>query len=124
MKNVAFILFFCCFTYSCNNNDESNEKSACGVENPIENLAWLKSEIEQREQNEVVDYQYSYIMQTSFEKQDIFIYGDCNPLANSVITVYNCSGENIGYLGDDKFPVELLQEGIVIWKAEGYQCAF
>ncbi|MDY7396478.1 hypothetical protein UMM65_14600 [Aureibaculum sp. 2210JD6-5] len=124
MKRIALILLSCILFFSCNSSEEFNSKSACGVKNPVEDLAWLKNEIDEREQNDSVDWRYHYILQTSFKKQDIFIYGDCCPNCNSVYVVYNCSGENIGYIGDDKYSSDLLSKGTVIWKSSNNECDF
>ena len=124
MKKIAFVLYVSFTFLSCNNSEEFNSKSACGVNHPIEDLAWLKNKIEQIERDDEVDIEYSYIKQTSLEKQDVFIYGNCNPLANSVSIVYNCSGENIGYICDEKFSLELLNKATVIWKTTDNKCNF
>lgn len=124
MKKIVFIVCLSLIFLACSNSEEFNSKSACGVDNPVEDLAWLKNKIKQMEQDDEVDYQYSYIKQTSAEKRDIFIYANCDPLANSVFIVYNCSGENIGYIGDEKFPSELLSKGTVIWKTTDNKCNF
>ncbi len=126
MKKLAFILCVS-FLLSCSNSEEFNSKSACGVDNPIENLAWLKSEIEQREQNQIdqtVDWQYHYIMLVAFEKKDIFIYGNCCPNCNSVYVVNNCNGVKIGFIGDEKFSSDLLSTGKLIWKSKNNECDF
>jgi len=122
MKKHVFILGISFLFLACNNSEEFNARSACGVDNPIENLTWLKNRIEQIEQDDKVDYQYSYIKQAYFEKQDVFIYANCDPLANSVFIVYNCSGENIGFIGDEKFSFDVLKKGRVIWKTAENKC--
>ena len=126
MKKTAFILLLSLLTFSCNDED-SNTTSACGVDNPVQDLTWLKNEIEKRESDQIeetIDWQYHYIMQTTLDKQDIFIYGNCDPLLNSVDVVYNCSGENIGFIGDEEFPTDLRSKANIIWKGQGNQCNF
>lgn len=124
MKKIIFIIYPIFLFFACSSSEEFNSKSACGVNNPVEDLAWLKNKIEQIEQDDEVENEYSYIKQTSLEKQNIFIYGNCDPLANSVSIVYNCSGENIGYIGDENFSLELLNKGTVIWKTTNNKCNF
>lgn len=127
MKKIVFILILSFFIFGCNDDEESNTKSACGVENPVLDLTWLKNEIEQRENDQIeetIDWQYHYIMQVAFEKQDVFIYGNCDPLLNSVSPVYNCSGEALGFIGDENFPTDLFSTANIIWKGQGNQCNF
>jgi len=129
MKEVYKILIVCFLFLSCNNSDDNrndNIKSFCSTENPTEDLIWLKSEIEEREQNSNQFSKYLYIMQSIYNEETIIIYGDCCPTCNSVYTVYNCNGEFIGIIGNrsEDFPTEVLSEGQIIWKTEDYVCAF
>lgn len=124
MKKFALIICSIFLFLACINSEEFNGKSACGVDNPVKDLAWLKNEIEQRENNESVDWQYHFILQAVFEKQDIFIDANCCPNCNSIYVVYNCSGESIGFIGDEKFSFDLLSKGTVIWKRKDNECDF
>lgn len=123
MKKVFSILTIIFFISSCNNDkDDINTKSACGVDNPIENLAWLKDMIQEKGQNYSDLYKYMYIKQSTYNNEAVFIDANCCPECNSVFPVYNCSGEEIGVIGDEKFPSDLFSKGKVIWKSKDNEC--
>lgn len=113
--------------YACDNNStDLTIKAFCAVENPTEELAWLKNEIAEREQNTTEDSKYQYVMQSTYNGETIIIYGNCCPLCNSVLPVYNCEGELIGVIGSrsQDFPFEVLTVGQIIWKTSDFACTF
>jgi hypothetical protein len=57
------------------------------------------------------------------QSQTVFIFANCCPMCNSIYLVFNCAGERIGYVGDDKFDFKILESGRVIWKAADSSCA-
>ena len=127
MKNAFKISLIFILLFSCNSVDDTNQlKNSCSVDNPIEDLDWLKNEIDEREQNIRDDSKYCYIRQALYKNQTVFIYGDCNPLINKVVPVYNCNGEFIGIIGsrNQDIPFEVLTEGQIIWKTSDFACSF
>lgn len=99
--------------------------AACSVENPTEELAWLRKEIQAREQdpNDYVDYQY--IVQAAYEGETVFIYRDCYPYSNSIVQVFNCSGELLGYLGyrEEDIDFAVLENVVTIWRPATSKCS-
>ena len=127
MKVAYRILLLFLLLFSCNSDDDTNQlKNSCSVDNPIEDLAWLGNEIDEREQNITSDSKYCYISQSLYENQTVFIYRDCNPLINKVVPVYNCEGELIGIIGsrEQDIPFDVLLEGEIIWKTNDFACEF
>ena len=122
MKKFLILLVISLLSFSCNNDDDN--KRFCNVDNPTEDLQWLKTEISNRVENESEDDKYFYIMQVSHNNKDIFVYGNCHPLINSVSPIFNCKGEHLGNLYDDDFPGEILSIGKVIWKTDNFECDF
>lgn len=109
---------------SCSNNDDTNSETICSVKNPIENLNWLKSEIDTRKKT---GDDYSYVVQSQHNSQTVFIFGNCNPLANSVISVKTCDGEIVGHISDvtsqNSIPYSVLEEGKLVWrKSDKFMC--
>ena len=82
---------------SCLNNDQEDElivdplETVCGVENPVEELDWLAEEIEKLESTET-GRSYFYINTGEYEDEQIFLFRNCCPFCNSIITVYECDG--------------------------------
>jgi len=125
VKVVYKVLIICFIILSCDSDDSANQfKNSCSVDNPVEDLAWLKSEIERRNQNINDASKYCYIAQSLSKDQSIFIYGDCDPRVDKVAPVYNCSGENIGFVGDVNFSFEAITIGKIIWKTDDFICEF
>ncbi len=121
MKNIISIGLIFLFA-SCSNDDDGLAIiPACGVSNPIIELAWLKTETENRAANQTEFSQYDYITQGEFNGDTVFLYKNCNPLANSVVPVLNCEGTMIGILSLEIPPEEILEETL-IWKNQDSSC--
>ncbi len=41
---------------------------------------------------------YQYLLTGSYQGRTIFIFGNCCPFCNTVITAYDCSGNYLGYV--------------------------
>lgn len=106
---------------SCSNSDDiiNNSSLICAIENPIENLNWLKSEIDILEKEA-----YNYVKQAKYNDQTVFVFANYNPFINSVFLVKNCEGNNIGIIGnrEQDIPFKILDEGVIIWKADNSEC--
>ncbi len=124
MKIGYKILSICFIILSCNSDDVEQFKDFCSVNDPTIDLAWLKAEIEERELNIDASSKYYYISQAIHTEDDVIIYANCDPLANSVFSVFNCSGENIGFIGDGNFTTETLMSGKIIWQTNNFACEF
>lgn len=95
--------------------------AACNVDNPIEELSWLNAEIRNRTLNQTEFSIYDYITQGTFDGETIFLYKNCNPIANSVVPIFNCEGIQIGLLNND-IPQEEIFEEALIWKNPDSAC--
>lgn len=125
-RYLSFALIFILFV-GCNNDDNDFVQlaiEACGVENPLEDLEWLRAEVERRKNDASEDARYCYISQFEQNETTYFLYEDCNPLVDKVISVYNCEGENVGFIGDDNFPFQNLIEVTVIFRPKNTLCNF
>jgi hypothetical protein len=96
--------------------------AACGVDNPIEDLEWLSSEIRSRQNDTSMGAVFGYIEQALNEGETIFIFNDCNPAANSVATLLDCSGTVVGFLGDENHDVANLTGRTVIFRRSDTAC--
>lgn len=110
-----------CFALvSCSGNDD-DIISACAVNNPAEDLEWLKAEIERRRENPTDDMKYCYIVQAQLNGQDVFIYEDCNPLINKAVFILNCEGIGIN-TQDNPTAFDQVVNKIIIWKGNNFTC--
>ena len=128
MKNILWLaLPFFLLTSACENCDPEGPValSACSVDNPTEDLAWLREEIQNREQQPGEDLtQYLYIAQAEYEGETVFIYGNCCPNCNTIVPVFDCAGERIGLLGygEEDIDFAIMEEAVAIWKPTDYSC--
>ena len=120
---IGLLLAIFFIQVSC--GDDDGLDSACGTDNPIENLEWLAAEIENIESNEVLA-QYFFITTAKYRGQTVFIFDNCCPFCGTVITVLDCEGELIGIVGpgEDDIDFSLLENDRILWKSENAACVF
>lgn len=103
--------------FSCENEDcDFPPSNLCKVQNPIQDLEWLKAAID-----EVRNDEYSYYSMALYQGERVFFYGNCNPSANYVSFIRNCAGDNLG--NTNEF-YDQLKEIEVVWKQENSKCNF
>ena len=115
----AFLLFI---MTSCNYSDNDDKNNTCNVSNPIEDLTWLKDKITELEQTSSYESGEIYISQANYNGNTVFIMGNCCAVCNTIVPIYNCEGESIGYIGDDTFDSTILEKDVIIWKPEYFVC--
>jgi hypothetical protein len=94
----------------------------CAVDNPTQNLPWLKAEIQRREQSGSEVEKYFYIQQAEYKGQTVFIYNNCCPMCMTIVPVYNCQGEQLFYLGQVTGETEQLKNIKLLWKPANFAC--
>ncbi|MGB3780800.1 MAG: hypothetical protein WA960_20725 [Tunicatimonas sp.] len=127
MKNVSFFLLLFLAISACENCDPDKAVGpTCSVENPVEELAWLQDEIQSRGQIRSSYEQYFYISQAKYKGETVFIYDGCCPNCNTIVRVFNCSGEQIGLISPSAEDIDrnLLTEVSVLWQPENFACNF
>ena len=119
--NLITILFLF-ITFSC--NKDAGIGSNCSVKDPVKDLGWLASDVEQLANSSLSDCEYIY--QANYRSKTVFVFTNCCPSLVSAIAVYNCSGELLGYLGSgrDAIDPERLKHKELIWKADSCTCNF
>ena len=123
MKKI--LLFATCISlmaFSCEKEEAIVLTSICAVTNPTEELAWLKAEINSREQSTSDINKYFYIQQAEYNGQVIFIYNNCCPMCNTIIPAYNCQGELLFYLNQDLEESKKIKNTKVIWQPKDFAC--
>lgn len=121
VKKIIILIFLTLGNISCE-KDDNGLNNTCNVSNPIEELDWLKQKVEELEETDSDILQYFYITQTEFKTKTIFIFPNCCPFCNTIIQVFNCEGETIGYIGDGNFDSTILENDKIIWKPENFSC--
>lgn len=115
MKSFFLVLLSSAFLFGCTDGENP---TSCGVENPVEDLAWLKQEI----QNASIpsSSEYSFLMQATYRGQTVFYFGFCNPLWNYATIFRDCQGNQL--TGEVIFAEFTNQK--VIWKPANSICTF
>jgi hypothetical protein len=92
----SYILLFLTFLlFSCSNSE--NIISACNVENPLEDIAWLKQIKTNFKQS--ASATKKQIIQYTYNNETVFMIDVCNGCADNLTTVYNCEGNVICEFG-------------------------
>ena len=97
---------------SCDN--EESECDNCNCSNPAEKLSWLKTITSELSE-------YEYIMSADYKGETVFYNLSCDPTVDYASVVYDCEGENIGYLFDIR---DELSDENLIWEHEESKCEF
>ncbi len=98
--------------------EETDPRKPCSVDSPVEELPWLKDQIDEWEAT--TWRQYAYVLQARYGYETVFIFGNCCPYCSTVVPIYNCLGEQIGTWGT--IPDEMLEDQKLIWKSEDSSC--
>lgn len=105
-------------TSSCTNNkdEQFDLKSSCDVDNPLTELAWLKTTVEELEQS---DFQHT-IVKARYNNETVFVIYTCCSNCSYIIPVYNCEGEQLGVVGsqNDNIPPDALKDSEELWRSE------
>lgn len=112
MKKYLFLLACSALFFSCNDKEEP---AVCGVENPVEDLAWIKKGIQLQTSSE-----YEYLTQATYQGKTVFYFGSCCPSCNWALIVKDCEGNQVA----GEISLSDLKDKKVIWKPANSVCTF
>ena len=92
---------------------------SCKEDVDCDNLDWMDDKVKEIEMSELS--QYFYITQAEYKNMEVYIFRNCCPFCDTVISVSNCAGESIGYLNSDIDSGKLRNE-YVIWRPDTFSC--
>lgn len=122
MKKIFILIFILTLSQSCSNDDEDVPViSACDVNNPIEDLPWLKAQVNQIIENNSDVSKYFYMEITEYEGGTIFIANNCCPICGTIVPVYNCEGASLGLL-NDVIKSDEIKNSKIIFKRNDFTC--
>jgi hypothetical protein len=117
---VLLVVFLVMTTvFSCERDDFNN---TCNVDDPVEDLPWLRERISTILVTNPEIAKYQYISMSEYNGETVFMFGNCDPLAISVFPIFNCSNVQLGFLGE--IPADSLLNREIIWKTEDSACSF
>jgi hypothetical protein len=111
LKSFLLVLFGSALLFACSENEDPK---SCGVENPVEDIAWIKEAI--KLQNSGLAG-FAYLIQGTYKGQTVFIMESCCPFCNLISAVQNCRGESI-----PNASVSEVTNKKVIWKPANSVC--
>ncbi|MFL0685735.1 MAG: hypothetical protein ACJLTB_21445 [Algoriphagus aquaeductus] len=114
MKKYLFLLVCSALLFSC--NDEEGP-AVCGVENPVEDLVWLKEAVEFSQSNGLAGF--AYLIQGTYKGKTVFIMENCCPFCLILSVVQDCRGVVI-----PDASVNDVTNKKVIWKPANSGCNF
>lgn len=120
MKKIAILLTLitALFAYSC-----ENVKTLCPGEVSDDSVDSLIAELEAEQSNNTVTRDFTYLAEANHNGNTVFILANCCPYCLSLFPVYDCSGQEIGHIGDDTFNPNLLNSAKIVWRSENNQCS-
>lgn len=104
---IGILLFF----QSCADSMQDMQDD-CGVDNPVENLEWLKLEIEHASRSSFI-----YLVQGRYNGRTVFFFDGCNRFWLSLTVIRDCHGALI-----EEASVNDVIKQQVIWKPENSAC--
>jgi hypothetical protein len=122
MRSFLFSLLIVCLGCEMAESSLESERlsAKCGGNNPIENLPWLKAEIEAYRTSSAF---FDVLVYTAkYHGITVFFSSICCPACNVLPpTVRSCEGQSIGMIGIDILESDLRNQRI-IWRTENEFC--
>ncbi|SRR6056297_436020 len=119
MKKIILLLCFCTLICCTNDNTEVPVNEASETENPIDNLPWLKTLINEFKEDQSDLAGFFFIEIAEYSEETIFMSNNCCPICGTVVPIYNWKGESLGFL-NDQIPVEKIRNSRIIFKRSDY----
>lgn len=112
MKSFLIVLLSSAILFGCSDGENP---TSCGVENPVDDLAWIKEAIEFSQSSGLAGF--TYLVQGTYKGKTVFIVESCCPFCNLISAVQDCRGEVI-----PDASVSDVTNKKVIWKPENSAC--
>jgi len=90
MKKAIIASIFLSFISCENDNLDLPIIAACDVNNPIDELSWLKKQVSEIENNEGEIAKYFFIEIANYKNETVFIANNCCPICNTVVPIFDC----------------------------------
>ncbi len=116
-----YTLFFIFVLISSCTDSDDDALSGCGLENPRQDLAWLRKRIAEMANSDSPDVKYCYVVQGTYENNTVFRFEDCNPLIDKAVFTLNCEGERIDE-NSSALSLMNLENPQIIWRPLNFAC--
>lgn len=119
----------------CLNESEICMGNSCLINNPVTELDWLRTEIEDIQNMDSTISKFLFISMASLNKTTVFFANNCCPFCSTIPPILkNCNGEPIGYISEVAGNLEYMgftikninpnqiKEIQIVWKPENFAC--
>ena len=110
VKRIILVLLVFLIFQSCADVMQDD----CGVDNPVEDLEWLKLQTEN-----VPKESFVFLVRGRYKGRTVFFFDVCNRFWPSLHVISDCRGE----LMEDASVNDIVEQE-VIWRPEGSKCGF
>lgn len=86
MKNLIWLTGILLLSQSCTDTMQAD----CGVDNPLEDLEWLKAETENLNRSGFI-----YLVEGKYKGRTVFFFNACDPIQPTLTVIQDCQGEII-----------------------------
>ncbi|WP_026953940.1 hypothetical protein [Algoriphagus vanfongensis] len=118
MRKLLLPLLVICLLAGCKEDEQPD--LICGVQNPAEEIAWVKELVQDMESSEF-SREYSYLRSGVYDGETYLYVGNCCPNCYWVPVIYNCEGEVVE---DPDFGIYDLVDLRMIYHSEASICDF
>lgn len=108
MKRIIWLIVILLLFQSCADVMQSD----CRVDNPVEDLEWLKMQTEPSTQSSFI-----YLVQGRYKGRTVFFFNSCDPIQPTLQVVQDCRGELV-----EEASANDVQNQRVIWRSENSVC--
>jgi hypothetical protein len=118
MKKLIYNAFIICLLFACtDHNNPSRLSNTCSVDNPAEDLPWLKQKISEMEASPNTTTKFASVLMGTYDGETVFIFDNCCPFCDMMIFVYNCDGQIM-----DNVDSGMVTKPKIIWKPADFAC--
>lgn len=122
MKRILIPIVLLTLLFSCySDNGDVLIIGACGVDNPVEQLPWLKTRVDDLKNNGSDLSKFFYVQIAEYQEETVFIFNNCCPTCNTIIPVYKCQGDLLGTLFTEIQPNEISNSKI-LYRPKDFSC--
>ncbi len=113
MMSRAFSIFLLIVCFTLATSCEETASPLCGGGDPVNDLPWLKQEINRLG----MVNSCTSISRSIYKKQTVFIFSNCEPNINSIPFLYQCDGTRLSLSPADYKDLKFTGDIELIWKS-------
>ena len=118
MRSGLLLLLLVFTALACQEDDKIQR--SCNVENPVEELEWLREELDSYQTE--TTYSDTFVYKATYNGRTVFYISICCPACDVMAPeIRTCDGESLGRLGVE-IDSEHLENPTVVWRTNNGVC--